>query len=612
MTNPPLLSLCMIVKNEEAMLHRCLRSVRDYVDEMIIIDTGSKDRTVEIAKEFGAKVFHHKWENDFAKHRNQAIDNARGEWILMLDADEELKEGGGDVLRQAIRNEEIDSIEVTNISFFNNGSSEAWVNQTRLFRNRSEIYYSDIVHEQLLGTRNTKRYPIYIKHYGYDLDKDYSQIKHERNVRLIKEQIMDDPGNFFYHLNLAVSYSTHFDFSEAVKEGLTALGLASERGIMDDNVLWAQYIVSSAYFKLNDLDNAEKLALTATSSSQEHLDSYFILALVYHQKKDWAKLSKICSKLFGLYSRLKFSPESFGSRLIHMANEEWRIHVALGDLYLNNNDSEKAQKEFYTARSLSPSLGEYFKLIGDCFKKAGLLDQAEENYKASLVQQENNTDANFGMALLYKKRNNERKYREFMEKINLNNITSPDIFFEKGLICLKDKDYESSINFFESAVSLRPDFFHALQNLSLAYKYLGKLSESLDTGLRALELRPESTDVRINIGHLCYELNEFNLASDMFESVVGIAPELIDIRLILCEVYVITGEIEKCVYECDRILKELDLPRDVTLNNISDLAGLFLLIGQALNQTGTTILSAKAEDIACQLDPQIKEKTVFS
>ncbi|MBW2130791.1 MAG: glycosyltransferase family 2 protein, partial [Deltaproteobacteria bacterium] len=84
----PLVSLCMIVKNEETTLPRCLESVRGAVDEMIIVDTGSTDSTREIARRYGAEVFSTQWKNDFSFHRNQSIARAKGRWILQLDADE--------------------------------------------------------------------------------------------------------------------------------------------------------------------------------------------------------------------------------------------------------------------------------------------------------------------------------------------------------------------------------------------------------------------------------------------------------------------------------------------------------------------------------------------
>ena len=72
------ISLCMIVKDEERFLPQCLNSVKGYVDEIIVVDTGSTDRTVDIAKRYGAKIYHHPWENDFSKHRNLSISNATG------------------------------------------------------------------------------------------------------------------------------------------------------------------------------------------------------------------------------------------------------------------------------------------------------------------------------------------------------------------------------------------------------------------------------------------------------------------------------------------------------------------------------------------------------
>ena len=94
------ISLCMIVRNEEAHLARCLSSVAPLVDEMVVVDTGSSDRTPLIAAVFGARVFTHTWTEDFAAARNAALAHARGEWILVLDADEVLSPRDGEALRR--------------------------------------------------------------------------------------------------------------------------------------------------------------------------------------------------------------------------------------------------------------------------------------------------------------------------------------------------------------------------------------------------------------------------------------------------------------------------------------------------------------------------------
>src|SRR5690242_19447443 len=95
----PFISACLIVKNEEDNLARCLGSVASAVDEIVLVDTGSTDRTVEIAEQFGARVFHFTWCDDFSAARNESLRHARGEWILWVDGDDELVEAQPDALR---------------------------------------------------------------------------------------------------------------------------------------------------------------------------------------------------------------------------------------------------------------------------------------------------------------------------------------------------------------------------------------------------------------------------------------------------------------------------------------------------------------------------------
>src|SRR3989338_5500840 len=96
------ISLCMIVKNEEKYLEQCLNSVKDIADETIIVDTGSTDKTKEIAKKFKARVFDFKWSDDFSEARNESLKHATKEWILVLDADEIIDKNGLEKIKEAI------------------------------------------------------------------------------------------------------------------------------------------------------------------------------------------------------------------------------------------------------------------------------------------------------------------------------------------------------------------------------------------------------------------------------------------------------------------------------------------------------------------------------
>ncbi|MCL1470529.1 glycosyltransferase family 2 protein [Argonema antarcticum] len=145
--NKPILSLCMIVKNEKENLPRCLASAKPYVDEMIVVDTGSQDGTPEIALSYGAKVSYFEWCDDFSAARNYSISLASGDWILLLDADEELVVETENFKQQLADNKELlgyalvrEDLNVTNIIGGFHG---------RLFRNLPNLRYVNRFHEQL-------------------------------------------------------------------------------------------------------------------------------------------------------------------------------------------------------------------------------------------------------------------------------------------------------------------------------------------------------------------------------------------------------------------------------------------------------------------------------
>ena len=138
------LSLCMIVKNEEVALPSCLSSVKNVVDEMVVLDTGSTDRTPEIAQEFGAKVYNFEWSNDFAVARNESLKYVHGDWILVLDADEALVPEIVPQLKQAIQQPGYLLINLVRQEVAAAQSPYSLI--SRLFRNHPDIRFSRPYH----------------------------------------------------------------------------------------------------------------------------------------------------------------------------------------------------------------------------------------------------------------------------------------------------------------------------------------------------------------------------------------------------------------------------------------------------------------------------------
>jgi len=167
----PTLSLCMIVKNEIHNLPRCLASVKPYVDEMIIVDTGSDDGTPEIAAEFGAKVSYFEWCDDFAAARNYAISQASGDWILIPDADEELVVDSKDFWDKINSDPDVLAYLLPRTEVNNGGMTKAAL--IRFLRNLPDIKYTGCFHEQVryknesLGENQIKYLDnVKILHYG--------------------------------------------------------------------------------------------------------------------------------------------------------------------------------------------------------------------------------------------------------------------------------------------------------------------------------------------------------------------------------------------------------------------------------------------------------------
>jgi glycosyltransferase involved in cell wall biosynthesis/thioredoxin-like negative regulator of GroEL len=202
-------SLCMIVKDEEAMLPRCLAAVAEYVDELIVVDTGSTDATVAIAESFGAQILHHEWDGDFSAARNLALDAATSDWLFYVDADEVLVEGEGERLRELLGHTWREGIFLTETNHVGDMEDGAAVqhNALRLFRNRPEYRFEGRVHEQF--AHKLPSFPerleytqVRIEHYGYLGAVREAKGKATRNRELLERQLAEGVDTPFLHFNL--------------------------------------------------------------------------------------------------------------------------------------------------------------------------------------------------------------------------------------------------------------------------------------------------------------------------------------------------------------------------------------------------------------------------
>jgi glycosyltransferase involved in cell wall biosynthesis len=198
----PKLSLAMIVKNEARCLARCLRSVKDIVDEIVIIDTGSTDNTVKIGKEFGGKISHFDWINDFSAARNFALDQTGGDWILVLDADEFASEAiGKEILEFIQKQQAIGRLKIVSDFRRNDQALRSQSYVSRLFPRGAR--FQGRIHEQIFSALPRINLHGELWHDGY-----LETQKSDRNTKLLLAELEREPDDTYLLYQLAIEYSS--------------------------------------------------------------------------------------------------------------------------------------------------------------------------------------------------------------------------------------------------------------------------------------------------------------------------------------------------------------------------------------------------------------------
>ncbi|CCO07380.1 glycosyltransferase family 2 protein [Desulforamulus hydrothermalis] len=215
-------SLCLIAKNEEKHIARCINSAKPFVDQIVVVDTGSTDHTAEIAESLGAEVYHHIWQDDFALARNQSLSYATGDWIIFLDCDEELAPATAPLLRQVIQDDYYQGYWVKIVNFYDNRPSTSFIG-FRLFRNSPRHRFEIPIHEQILPAviRNSSpekigQSDITIYHYGYENDQEAHRNKIQRNLRILHKAMRDYGQTGFLPFYLGVEYQKLGDYQKAL------------------------------------------------------------------------------------------------------------------------------------------------------------------------------------------------------------------------------------------------------------------------------------------------------------------------------------------------------------------------------------------------------------
>jgi tetratricopeptide (TPR) repeat protein len=607
----PSISVCMIVKDEERFIANCLKSIKDIADEIIIIDTGSQDNTINIAKRYTDRIYFHPWKDNYSEARNHYFEYATGDWIFQVDADEELLREDIPALLKAVKYPDIDLIMVQIVSFLDKGKSQSSNNLGRLFRNNGVIHYEGRIHEKLVGYKKPVIFPVRLSHYGYDLDEDSSKNKFDKRISLLKMDIDDDPDNPIAYHYLSCCYISRNLFHETLNTSLKAIELSEKKNNKDPVFLWSRYNAALAYYNLQDYINAESMALSAIAENKYHLDSFFILTVIYLEQSKWSEALKCGSEYSFLLKKIRNQPDEFGTIVFNTLNESWLVMIWMAIASLKTGDSKDSETYIKSTLSQAPDRFNALKTIGQyCYRK-GLSPEAHKYLKLAFDLNKEDPVVNDLLDRIssggqitdfYASSAHYVAPVERAERTDTNNLAFHGMLSSYINQCLPDKAMEliqnnpQNLNITASELCRVADL----------YMEKGQVESAIKCYMMALERDTGLFEAWTTLAEITLNLNRLDEAQMFFAKALEIRQDDEETILGLCEIGALKGELDIIVKYCDVLLKKLNMPSNKTITCIDDLRSIFLEIE---NQLEKKTCSERINNIISHLSHRLNNNT---
>jgi glycosyltransferase involved in cell wall biosynthesis len=399
------ISACVITKNEEKNLPSCLESVKKIVSEMIVVDTGSTDRTIEVARQYGATVYHFEWIDDFAAAKNYALSKATGDWIVFLDADEQFSKetipNVYDVINQA-QNGNYDLIAglITDYDPLTHKALST-LPTIRIFRNDPRIRYSGAIHERLVKSNGaptiynaTDR--IIILHSGYTRSAITEKEKSKRNLSILLKEWEKNPCSSDLAFYISEAYLIGRDYKQALEYASKMLTFqnATLYGLYEKNYINIIHCMTELKYP------QKKIMETITKAVQAYPDFpdfYFYLGDVYRK-----------------------------SNRYHDAIEAFEI----GLTKLNNALSSQSGTVFNTTNVLA--------IVGSLYYTLGQISKSVEYYVQSLHLDKYNYQALIELLKILSRYEETGKIISFLEKIYNSDLAKDTLLLVSASIEIKN------------------------------------------------------------------------------------------------------------------------------------------------------------------------------
>ncbi|MCS6860245.1 MAG: tetratricopeptide repeat protein, partial [Abditibacteriales bacterium] len=600
----PTLSLCMIVRNEEKFLPQCLESVQGAVDEIVVVDTGSTDSTIEIARRFGAKVFHYAWSDDFSAARNFALAQATGDWVLVLDADEKLEASDKPKLREAMRYAAQPGVNIGGYALpFRNyleGEDSGTVilhYATRLFRRLPGVKFSGRIHEEatpsIYGLGLQVAFAnILIHHYGYNASIVSARNKMERTYSLLFKQLEEEPDNPFHLYNLANTYQYDGKHAEALPYFEKAAALMKPDAFYAASVYngWA-----TCLYCVKRYHEAIEKCLISLRRQPDHPETHYTLGLNYnalgrHDEAIWH------------FEKAIAAGQTFAIGISDLSVSGYKAYFSIGQAYMAKKDYTRAIESFRRAVEMQPGFVPAQFHLGVMCAEVGRTEEAKAALECVLSREPAHIEACERLADLYAREGRLADAIALYERLLAENPDCEAAHCNLGNL-LSAVDIERAIVHYRRALALNPQRAETHNNLGVALARCGELAQAEEHYLTALRLQPNYAEAHSNLGTLRFEQGNIDAALRAFQRAIAEKPDYLNAYLNLGDVLLQRArEAESATLSAADVERALECyEKAATLNPRHPLP--FFKIGRLYLECNAPEAGILALQRAVQLDP---------
>lgn len=489
-------SLCMIVKDEEADLPGCLESFGPVADQIVVVDTGSTDETVDVAESYGAEVYHHPWEDDFSKARNWSLSYARGRTILWVDADDRLEPGGAEALRRELLAHEGKAVYFV-IRSPEPGGLVLRAYQLRAFPNRPEIRFEGRIHEQVIwAVQNlripTVHLPLEILHTGYSEVEALRQKLH-RNRSVLEEQLAQKPDDIHAQYMMARTLEGLGERDEAAQWLRRLIEHPRAGKERNEFVFHAQALLAAYHSNRGDLEEGRALLEELIRKAPDFAFGRLCLGQL---ELNTGHPLEACKVLLPLVEK-ELKPS-----LIPMGNPVQEAYRYLGAALMDLGQWEGARDCLEKALELDADDEEARFRLGDCLFQEGHLEEAEQ---AFMQCDESNPNVRFKLGTVALGLDDMPKAEEHLSRAAQGGLDTAPFHHNFGFLMAKKGHWERAELHYKIALEREPDMVEPLLNMGHGLLHQGRWREAEGYFLQALDLQPERLEAKLAAAALAFE-----------------------------------------------------------------------------------------------------------